>query len=353
MVRETWFCLRFARLCIVGLLLLMVIPQPGKAMVPRVQNTLATDPLNIEPFPKDSDTMNEVRRPQERNLRERVIADAVANAFADVIRAKADTGSTTTAKKATAAAQQSKVTPSTTPMNTKEFAYTNIRFKSFVNDDASDRQDDSFIQSLQETALKDAEQKQQEETPKRVEVPQDDTDDLEAQLNAKLAAIQKEMSDLEDLKKALEASKSGEKSGSDLKRRLLFSMPDMQPFKSKQRIKNKYSDTGAPGWDAFKLLNKKSDFAQDNIDRLQKNVGERTARLNTQLVDLLSFGTEKLADIAVYEGDKQVVRSDKVRMFLEAIKDANEDKIGRLQDILLSVMDRAEVKKSKILDKIY
>lgn len=316
-------------------------------MAPEFQHTL------VVAADAEIDHIHEVRRPQERHLRERIIADAVANAFADVIREKA--GDTDTSGKTKAAKKQSKVAPSTTPMNTKEFAYTNIKFKSFVNDDASDKKDDSFIQSLQETAMQKAavqhqqeeEEKasRQEEEKKTVQVPHDNTEDLEAQLNAKLAAIQKEMSDLEDLKKALEASKNG-----DARRRLLFSMPPVQP---KKGFKKKFSDTGSPGWDAFKLLNKKSDHFQENINSLQKHIGAKNARLNDQLVDLLSFGTEKLADITTYQGKKQVMRSDNARNILDAVKDGNLEKIGRLQDALLYAMDRVEGTKDKLLDKIF
>lgn len=346
-------CLRFVRFYIVGILLLLHNPRAGKAMVPEFQSSLAVG--DVTP---DVDPRHEVRRPQERNLRERIIADAVANAFADVIREKGgDTKSLpTTGKKKTAAVKQPKVTPSGTPVNTKEFAYTNIRFKSFVNDDASDKKDDNFIQSLQETAVQHeaVQQQHEEETKKLVDVSssQDDTKDLEAQLNAKLAAIQKEMSDLEDLKKAIEASKKeGDKtSGGDAKRRLLFSMPGVQP---KAKFKKTFSDIGTPGWDAFRLLNKKGDFFQDNMNQFQKHIGDKSARLNNQLIDLLSLGTDKVADIVKYQGDKQVLRSDNARDILDAVKEGNLEKIGRLQDVLLSAMERVQDKKDKLLDKIY
>lgn len=332
-MREVGRCMRLLHIVV---LLLTVNPRGSRALVPEIQNTLTIADVELNP-------MREVRRPQERHLRERIIADAVANAFADVIREKA--GDTTPSGK-TKAAKQSKVTPSTTPMNTKEFAYTNIRFKSFVNDDASEKNDDRFVQSLQETAMQDAVQHQQQgERGKSVEVSHDSTEDLENQLNAKLAAIQKEMSDLENLKKALEASKTG-----DARRRLLSTMPNLQ---SKHGIKNKFSDSGAPGWDAFKLLNKKSDYFQGDVDTLQKHISAKNARLNDQLIDLLTFGADKLSNIATYQGDKQVMRSDNIRNILDAAKYAGLENIGRLQDAMLYAMERVEDKKDKLLDKIY
>lgn len=334
-MRQAWLCMRL--LHIVVLLFLVLYPTGSRALAPVSQNALAiADDVELNPI-------YEVRRPQERNLRERIIADAVANAFADVIREKA--GDTAPSGK-TKAVKQSKVTPSTTPMNTKEFAYTNIRFKSFVNDDASEKNDDNFIQSLQDTAMQDAVQhQQQEEKGKPVEVSPDSTEDLELQLNAKLAAIQKEMSDLEDLKKALEASKSG-----DARRRLLSSIPNWQ---HKKGFKNKFSDTGAPGWDAFKLLNKKSEYFQDDVNILQKHISAKNSRLNDQLIDLLNFGTDKLANLATYQGDKQVMRSDNVRNILDAAKYTGLENIGRLQDAMLYAMERVEDKKDKLYDKIY
>lgn len=180
-MRDGWPCLRLLQVVVV--LSLLCYPRGSRAMAPEFQHTL------VVPADAEIAHIHEVRRPQERHLRERIIADAVANAFADVIREKA--GDTATSGKTKAAQKQSKVAPSTTPMNTKEFAYTNIKFKSFVNDDASDKKDDGFIQSLQETAMQKAVQHQQEEEKKTPQVPHDDTEDLEAQLNAKLAAIQR------------------------------------------------------------------------------------------------------------------------------------------------------------------
>lgn len=179
----------------------------------------------------------QVRRPHDRRLRERIIADAVANAVADVIRTKAEA-------QATSAAQQTQVAPSS-PTNTKEFAYTNIRFKSFVNEDAS-RQDDSFLQSIQESALHDAQEKDQKEPTKANPPEENADDDLESQLNFKLAQVQKEMNELEELKKELAARKAKEASSSN-QRRLLSSNLKWQ---------DRFQDTGIRGWDAMKLANK-------------------------------------------------------------------------------------------------
>lgn len=191
----------------------------------------------VEPATNELQEQTQVRRPNDRRLRERIIADAVANAVADVIRTKAEA-------KATSAVQQTQVTPSS-PTNTKEFAYTNIRFKSFVNEDTS-RQDDSFLQSLQESAMHDAHEQEQKEATK-ADTPEDTADaDLESQLNLKLAQVQKEMNELEELKKELAARKAKEASSTN-QRRLLSSNLKWQ---------DRFQDTGIRGWDPMKLVNK-------------------------------------------------------------------------------------------------
>jgi hypothetical protein len=87
----------------------------------------------------------------------------------------------------------------------------------------------------------------------------------------------------------------------------------------KAKLQAKYPDPGIPGWDASLLLNKKSDFVQDNLATLQRNVQEKNARLNTLMVDAMAFGADNLAIMMGKGGDEQVLRSDKLRGFLDAL----------------------------------
>jgi len=395
-LRTMWSLMR--RIVVLVVMLVVVCAPGSGAMVPPMgvmaQSSLATQsnalPVfynGIEERYGDSgvtlpqvrydDDDDEPRRPPERSMRERIIADAVANAVADVIRARGEAAvsdsntnkngfsSPSSAPSSAAAAKSS----SATPVNTKEFAYTNIRFKSFVNEDTS-AQDDSFLQSLQETAMNNndnaasrAAGTQQQPPPPAATDPQKNLDknaDLEAMLDAKLASIQKEMSELEELKKQLEvtkhlASDEEQQDAANNKRRLLLSqniLSNTNTKKPKLQRPKSYEDTGVPGWDAFKLINKKNAMLQDNMDILQKNIGEKNARLNRQLVDLLAFGAEKIGDVAGYQGDKQVVRSDVLRTFFDAVQDAKLNKMGKFQTFLEAVMDRTEATKTKILDHI-
>ncbi|WPT11300.1 hypothetical protein PSENEW3n2_00000739 [Picochlorum sp. SENEW3] len=308
--------------------LLMVGLWAAEALVAPRQESL------VEPATNELQEQTQVRRPNDRRLRERIIADAVANAVADVIRTKAEA-------KATSAVQQTQVTPSS-PTNTKEFAYTNIRFKSFVNEDTS-RQDDSFLQSLQESAMHDAHEQEQKEATK-ADTPEDTADaDLESQLNLKLAQVQKEMNELEELKKELAARKAKEASSTN-QRRLLSSNLKWQ---------DRFQDTGIRGWDPMKLVNKKSDMLQDDISLLQKRFGDKAASVNDRLIDLLNFGTETLADVVASQGDRQIVRSDAMRTFLDAARDVHLGNLGKFQNMLESVMDNRENKYEKILDRIF
>lgn len=350
--------------------------------IPRGEERHGDSSVTLPQVRYDDDAGEPPPRPPERRMRERIIADAVANAVADVIRARgeaavADSNTNSnngfSSPSSSSSSGTAKSTASSaTPVNTKEFAYTNIRFKSFVNEDTS-AQDDSFLQSLQETAMNNnndrdtnaASASSSGSSTQPAPVPKTDTNknaDLEAMLDAKLASIQKEMSELEELKKQLEATKNlasdeeHQQQDTTNKRRLLLSQNILSNNNNNKKTTlqrpKKYEDSGVPGWDAFKLINKKSAMLQDNMDTLQKNIGEKNARLNRQLVDLLAFGAEKIGDVAGYQGDKQVVRSDMLRTFFDAVQDAKLNKIGKFQSFLEAVMDRTEATKTKILDHI-
>ena len=178
---------------------------------------------------------------RERNLREHKVAEALADAFVDALRTKAkyENGDVT----------QQQVTPRT-PVKTKDFAYTNIRFKTYVDEgDTSSEQDNGFLQSLQESATREAKKNTEVDTaadggsmsqdvaskeasPLRTEKETS----IEETLDAKLAAIEKEMDELKVLKQEI-ASMKGNGGAADQKRRRLL-------------------DQGLPGWDPGVLYHK-------------------------------------------------------------------------------------------------
>lgn len=185
---------------------------------------------------------------RERNLREHKVAEALADAFVDALRTKAkyENGDVT----------RQQVTPRT-PVKTKDFAYTNIRFKTYVDEgDTSSEQDNGFLQSLQESATREAKKDAQvEEEPLAKDIapggssssrdtaskeasspPTEKKPSIEETLDAKLAAIEKEMDELKALKQEI-ASMKGNSGTADQKRRRLL-------------------DQGLPGWDPGVLYHK-------------------------------------------------------------------------------------------------
>ncbi|KAI8100397.1 hypothetical protein M9435_006881 [Picochlorum sp. BPE23] len=198
-------------------------------------------------------------------------------------------------------------------------------------------------EQTQESAMHDAHEQEQKEATK-ADTPEDTADaDLESQLNLKLAQVQKEMNELEELKKELAARKAKEASSTN-QRRLLSSNLKWQ---------DRFQDTGIRGWDPMKFVNKKSDMLQDDISLLQKRIGDKAASVNDRLIDLLNFGTETLADVVASQGDRQIVRSDAMRTFLDAARDVHLGNLGKFQNMLESVMDNRESKYEKILDRIF
>lgn len=97
----------------------------------------------------------------------------------------------------------------------------------------------------------------------------------------------------------------------------------------------------------------KSDMLQDDISLLQKRIGDKAASVNDRLVDLLNFGTETLAEVVASQGDRQIVRSDAMRTFLDAARDVHLGNLGKFQNMLESAMDNRESKYEKILDRIF
>ena len=175
---------------------------------------------------------------RERKLSEHPIAQSLANAFADVIRAKAKY------KYGDIPAARSQQVNPRTPMKTRDFAYTKITFKTYGDDTTTSEQDARFMQNIQDTVSQGAtttatskSDQVQQQVPPTSPTPTTPTarsssstvqtrdPNLEKKLNEKLAAIEKEMSELEALKKELAAMK-GEATA---RRRLL--------------------DSGLPGWD--------------------------------------------------------------------------------------------------------
>lgn len=92
---------------------------------------------------------------------------------------------------------------------------------------------------------------------------------------------------------------------------------------------------------------------QDDISLLQKRIGDTAASVNDRLIDLLNFGTETLSRVVGSQGDRQVVRSDAMRTFLDAARDVHLGNVGKFQSMLESVMDSREVKHEKLLNRIF
>jgi hypothetical protein len=313
-------------------------------------------------------------RPHDRGLRESIVGDAVKNALADVIRDKYGDGESR---------RSSPVTPaeSTAPSAaTKEFSYTSIRFKSSDSTEATtarngDFRDSPLLQSYMAEA--EVEQRQQEVEQERglQSGTQDtqhaltiDTSDLESQLNAKLAAIQQEMSELEDLKRAigqLEGTGTSTRKLQMLNDKFDFApMPPMpKPFadkharsamaRAKSKVQATYPDTGIPGWDPLALLDKHSAYAEDDLATLVRNSQEKAARLNVLMTETLAMGADSIATVVGKGGDRQVVRNDLVRSFLDALALEGQEKIGRLQEFFMQLMDKKQERVESLLDKIY
>ncbi len=92
---------------------------------------------------------------------------------------------------------------------------------------------------------------------------------------------------------------------------------------------------------------------QDDISLLQKRISDTAASVNDRLIDLLNFGTETLSRVVGSQGDRQVVRSDAMRTFLDAARDVHLGNLGKFQSMLESVMDSREIKHEKLLNRIF
>ena len=92
---------------------------------------------------------------------------------------------------------------------------------------------------------------------------------------------------------------------------------------------------------------------QDDISLLQKKISDTAASVNDRLIDLLNFGTETLSRVVGSQGDRQVVRSDAMRTFLDAARDVHLGNLGKFQSMLESVMDSREIKHEKLLNRIF
>lgn len=329
-------------------------------------------------------------RPHERGLRESIVGEAVKNALADAIREKHGGGESARSAPVTPAAAS--IASQSPPAATREFSYTSIRFKSSDSTEGAAARDGDFTDSqLLQSYMAEAEADQpvQQSVPQQPisqpvpqqpisqPVPQQpttqqpltlDTSELESQLNAKLAAIQQEMTELEDLKRAiaqLEASNASTRKLQMLNDKFDFApMPPMpKPFadkkarsaaaQAKSKLQASYPDTGLPGWDPLAMVDKHSAFFEDNLATLQRNSQEKAARLNILMTDALAMGADNIAAIVGVGGDLQVVRSDLVRSFLDALTLEGQEKIGRLQQFFLELMDKKQARVESILDKIH
>jgi len=92
---------------------------------------------------------------------------------------------------------------------------------------------------------------------------------------------------------------------------------------------------------------------QDDISLLQKKISDTAASVNDRLIDLLNFGTETLSRVVGSQGDRQVVRSDAMRTFLDAARDVHLGNLGKFQSMLESVMDSREIKHEKLLNRVF
>lgn len=92
---------------------------------------------------------------------------------------------------------------------------------------------------------------------------------------------------------------------------------------------------------------------QDDISLLQKRISDTAASVNDRLIDLLNFGTETLSRVVGSQGDRQVVRSDAMRTFLDAARDVHLGNLGKFQSMLESVMDSREIKHEKLLNRVF
>jgi hypothetical protein len=227
--------------------------------------------------------------PTRRKLRESIVGDAVKSALAEAIRGKTESKAGSGLANDAAATAASSV-PSAA---TKEFSYTSIKFKSSDSTEspalssASERTESSFIEELARELEEQERREQQLQAGVPVATPlpspprpteqqfsprasltaSSDIDALESQLNAKLAAIQQEMGELEQLKLAI-AQLEGSLPDTETTRKLQMlndkfefaPMPTMpRPFEAqrertnayanqaKSRLNAKYPDTGIPG----------------------------------------------------------------------------------------------------------
>ena len=233
--------------------------------------------------------------PTRRKLRESIVGDAVKSALAEAIRGKAESKAGSGLANDAAATAASSV-PSAA---TKEFSYTSIKFKSSDSTEspalssASERTESSFIEELarelEEQERREQQlqagvpvatplpspppsptdtQQQQFSPPRASLTASSDIDALESQLNAKLAAIQQEMGELEQLKLAIAQLEGNLLPDTETTRKLQMlndkfefaPMPTMpRPFEAqrertnayanqaKSRLNAKYPDTGIPG----------------------------------------------------------------------------------------------------------
>ena len=313
-------------------------------------------------------------RPHERGLRESIVGDALKNALADVIRERSGGEESPRISPVTSAESAA---PSAA---TKEFSYTSIRFKSSDSSEATTARNGDFVDSplLQPyMAEAEAEQRNQEVEQERelqsgAQLTQQaltlDTSDLESQLNAKLAAIQQEMSELEELKRVIAQLEGG--STSTRKLQMLNDKFDFAPLppmpkpfadkharsaasQAKSRLQTAYPDTGIPGWDPLALVDRHGAFVEDDLATLMRNSQEKAARLNILMTETLAMGADSIAAVVGKGGDRQVVRSDLVRSFLDALALEGQEKLGRLQEFFMHLMENKQDRVESLLDKIY
>ncbi len=312
-------------------------------------------------------------RPHERGLRESIVGDAVKSALADVIREKHGAGESDRSSPATTTAA------STAPSAaTREFSYTSIKFKSSDSTEGATARDGEFADSpLLQSYMAEAETDQPEQERERElqggeqrtqQALTLDTSDLEFQLNAKLAAIQQEMSELEELKRAIAQLEGA--SASTRKLQMLNDKFDFAPMplmprpiadkhsrsavaQAKSKLHTTYPDTGIPGWDPLAIVDKHGAFVEDNLAMLQRNSQEKAARLNTLMTETLAMGADNIAAVVGMGGDRQVVRSDVVRSFLDALALEGQEKVGRLQEFFMRLMDKKQDRVESLLDKIH
>lgn len=236
---------------------------------------------------------------RERNLREHKVAEALADAFVDALRTKAkyENGDVTQQQESATREKDTKAE------------------ESLAQDTRPSRSSSS-----QDLASKEA------PSP-----PTEKKASIEETLDAKLAAIEKEMDELKALKQEIASMKGN--GGADQKRRRLL-------------------DQGLPGWDPGVLYHKKTDLLGDKVNLLERKSSDVAHRIEDRILDLMTSNADQLSILSGMHSDGLIERTDIIRSVLEGVRRMHQDKTGRIQDRLADLIDKKAQKFDNFVESL-